>query len=71
MTTSLSHEIDTHGELAEIKRIYSAIEVSLSQKKSACLLITSGARGEGKTTIATGIAAIAARQNGRRILESL
>lgn len=68
MATSLSHKIDAHGEIAEMKRIYSAIEASLSQKKAACLLITSGARGEGKTTIATGIATIAARQNGKRIL---
>lgn len=68
MTISLSRKIGVHGEIAEIKRIYSSIETSLSPKKTACLLITSGARGEGKTTIATGIAAHAARQNGKRIL---
>jgi capsular exopolysaccharide synthesis family protein len=68
MVNSIGHKIAAFGEIAEIKRIYSAIETSLFKKKSACLLITSGDRGEGKTTIATGIAAYAARQNGRRIL---
>lgn len=68
MANSLGNKIDAYGELAEIKRIYSAIEAALLKKNSACLLITSGARGEGKTTIAKEIAAYASRQNGKRIL---
>ncbi len=68
MATSFNHKIDAYGEIAEIKRIYSAIEASLKKKNAACLMVTSGDRGEGKTTIATGIAAYAARQNGKRIL---
>ena len=68
MKTSFGNKIAAHGEIAEIKRIYSAIEASLSQKNPACLIVTSGTPGEGKTTIATGIAAYAARQNGERVL---
>lgn len=68
MENSLGNQIESYGEIAEIKRIYSAIEASLFNKNSACLMVTSGVRGEGKTTIATGIAAYAAKQNGKRVL---
>ncbi len=68
MQTSFSSKIAAHGEIAEIKRIYSAIEASLSQKEPACIVVTSGTAREGKTTVAAGIAAYAARQNGKPVL---
>lgn len=46
------------GRIAEMKRIYHSVESSVSY--SACLVVTSGARGEGKTTVAAGLAVAAA-----------
>ncbi|MBW1899882.1 MAG: CpsD/CapB family tyrosine-protein kinase [Deltaproteobacteria bacterium] len=68
MENSLNKKIALHGEIAEIKRIYSAIASSLLKKNPACLVITSAASGEGKTTVVAGLAAYAARQNNKRVL---
>jgi len=68
MENSLNKKVALHGEIAEIKRIYSAIESSLLKKNPACLVITSAVPGEGKTTVAAGLAAYAARQNNERVL---
>jgi Mrp family chromosome partitioning ATPase len=38
------------------------------KKNPTCLMITSAASGEGKTTVAAGLAAYAARQNNERVL---
>ena len=65
---SLSGRIALHGEIAEIKRIYSAIETSLKHQESSCLVITSSISGEGKTTMVAGLAAYAAKQPGERVL---
>jgi protein-tyrosine kinase len=65
---SLSGRIALHGEIAEIKRIYSAIETSLKHQETSCLVITSSISGEGKTTMVAGIAAYAAKQQGERVL---
>jgi Mrp family chromosome partitioning ATPase len=64
----LSGRIALHGEIAEIKRIYSAIETSLKHRESSCLVITSSIAGEGKTTMVAGLAAYAAKQPGERVL---
>lgn len=68
MKTELIKEMVQHGEIAEVKRIYSMIETTLAEKRSACLVITSGSQGEGKTTITAGLSAYAARQNKKRVL---
>ncbi|MFO7557653.1 MAG: hypothetical protein R6X10_02395, partial [Desulfobacterales bacterium] len=68
MKNSLNKKIALHGEIAEIKRIYSAIKSSLLKKNPACLVITSAVPREGKTIIAAGLAAYAARQNNERVL---
>lgn len=68
MENSLNKKIALHGEIAEIKRIYSAIKSSLLKKNPACLVITSAVPREGKTIIAAGLAAYAARQNNERVL---
>jgi Mrp family chromosome partitioning ATPase len=65
---SLSGKIALHGEIAEIKRIYSAIETSLQNQEGSCLVVTSGISGEGKTTMVAGIAAYAAKQQGKKVL---
>ena len=64
----LSRRIATHGEIAEIKRIYSSIETALRHEGSSCLVVTSSIAGEGKTTIVAGLAAYAAKQQGEKIL---
>jgi len=68
MENALNKKIALHGEIAEIKRIYSAIKSSLLKKTPVCLMITSAVSGEGKTTVAAGLAAYAARQNNGRVL---
>jgi len=64
----LSGKIALHGEIAEIKRIYSAIETSLQNQEASCLVVTSGISGEGKTTMVAGLAAYAAKRRGERVL---
>ena len=64
----LPGRIATHGEIAEIKRIYSSIETSLKHEGSSCLVVTSSIAGEGKTTIVAGLAAYAARLLGEKVL---
>lgn len=68
MNLSSVWEIDILAEITEMKRIYSVIENSLLKSNPACLVVTSGAPGEGKTTIVAGLAAIAARQRNKRVL---
>ena len=68
MNTSTAKHLHLLSEVSEMKRIYSAIENSLLKKKSLCLVITSSLPDEGKTTIATGFAAIAAEQPNLRVL---
>jgi len=68
MNTLTIKHIDFLSEISEMKRIYSAIENSLLKKNSLCLVITSALPDEGKTTIATGLAAIAADQHDLRVL---
>ncbi|MCK4816781.1 CpsD/CapB family tyrosine-protein kinase [bacterium] len=61
-------EIEVLVEIAEMKRIYSAIESRLPANEPACLLITSAASGEGKTTLLAGLFTIAARQAKKKVL---
>jgi Mrp family chromosome partitioning ATPase len=68
MNTSAATHLDFLPEISEMKRIYSVIENSLLKNNSLCLVVTSGLPDEGKTTIATGLAAIAAGQRNLRVL---
>jgi Mrp family chromosome partitioning ATPase len=58
--------IELLGRIAEIKRIYSVIDSSVTGP--ACIVVTSGAQGEGKSTLAAGLAIAAARREDRRVL---
>jgi Mrp family chromosome partitioning ATPase len=51
-----------------MKRIYGVVEAALLNQNSACCVLTSGFKGEGKTTMAAGIAVMAARQNDKKVL---
>jgi len=68
MNSSLAKEMELLAEIAEIKRIYSAIETSLLKSTPGCLVVTSSVPGEGKTIMVGGLAAIAARQGDKRVL---
>ena len=64
MTQIEKRRRQTLEQIAEVKRILSATEHALNHKKPATLLVTSAARGEGKSLFAAALAAAAA-QSGR------
>jgi len=68
MNPSFEKEIKVLAEITEMKRIYSVIEHSLLKSNPACLVVTSGAPGEGKTTMVAGLAAVAAYHDKKRVL---
>lgn len=68
MNSLLARQIEVLTEIAEIKRIYAAIETSVLESTPGCLVVTSSVPGEGKTTMVGGLAAIAARQGDKRVL---
>ena len=68
MNTSTAKHLDFLFEIGEMKRIYSVIEKSLLKNSPVCLVVTSGLPNEGKTTVATGLAAIAAGHHKLRVL---
>lgn len=55
-------------EITEMKRIYNALEASMPQSANVCIAVTSAAQGEGKTTMLAGLAALAAKETGKRVL---
>jgi protein-tyrosine kinase len=68
MNTSTTKHLDFLSEISEMKRIYSVIENSFSGNDAVCLVITSSLPDEGKTTIASGLAAIVAGRRNKRVL---
>ncbi len=55
-------------EIVEMKRVYSALEAAMQHRKNVCIAITSAEQGEGKTTMLVGLAALAAKENGKHVL---
>lgn len=68
MTQLFETEMDVLFEIAEMKRIYSAVESRLPAEGPSSLLITSAVSGEGKTTLLAGIFTIAASQAKKKVL---
>lgn len=66
MNSSNVNKIELLGRIAEMKRIYSVIESSISS--SGCVVVSSGAPGEGKSTLAAGLALAAAKRSGNKVL---
>jgi Mrp family chromosome partitioning ATPase len=56
MNPSLPKETKALVQIAEMYRIYSAINHSLLKSTPASLVVTSAERGEGKTTVVVGLA---------------
>jgi Mrp family chromosome partitioning ATPase len=55
-------------QIAEVKRILFATEHALNHKRPATLLVTSAAQGEGKTLLASALAATAANSGQYRVV---
>ena len=68
MNLSSVKDVRVLAEIAEMKRIYLVVKNCLIKSSPACLVVTSGSPGEGKTTVVAGIAGIAASQNNKRVL---
>jgi protein-tyrosine kinase len=68
MNTASARQVDFLSELIEMKRIYSVIEHSFIKDSTACMVVTSGVPGEGKTTVAAGLSAVAAGHRNLRVL---
>ena len=72
MKNKLSEKMNTLEKTIELKRIFSVIQSSLksSEKSSepACIVVTSGEKKEGKTTLCAGLALTAALHNGSNVL---
>jgi protein-tyrosine kinase len=68
MNTSPAQNVNLLSELIEMRRIYSLIEHSLFKDNAACMVVTSGVPGEGKTTVVAGLSAVAAEHRNLRVL---
>jgi len=55
-------------EIAEMKRAYSALEATWPEKKPVTIAVTSAEPGEGKTTMLAGLAALAGKESGKKVL---
>ena len=66
MSTLSVNDIETLAGVAELKRLYAGAAHSMPSEGSASLVVTSAVPREGKTTMAAVLAAISARQGGRR-----
>lgn len=68
MDLSPTTEIKVIGQIAEMKRIYSAIESLLPESGPACLVVSSASSGEGKTLFVGGLASFSARLKDQSVL---
>ena len=68
MKISRKSKIKALSEIAEMKRIYSAVEPVLVQTEPVCVLITSAVPAEGKTLVTAAMSTLAAQKLGKRVL---
>ena len=68
MAFSAKEQTELLGKIAEGKRIFSSLEDAFKKPESTCLLVTSAARGEGKSLAAAGLGVLAAHYTSRRVL---
>jgi protein-tyrosine kinase len=55
------------SQLAEVKRVFSIVQLGSRNVQAPCIMVTSARRGEGKTTTTALLAAGAAQAAGRRV----
>lgn len=60
--------LDAMGEIAEMRRAYTAIEKSFPDLGPRSIVVTSASVSEGKTLTAAGLATVATREGERRVL---
>jgi len=60
--------LDAMGEIAEMRRTYTAIEKSFPDRGPKSIVVTSASPSEGKTLTVAGLAAVAAREGEKRVL---
>ncbi len=68
MKAGLESMIETLTEIAEMKRIYAAVEPVLLRTEPVCILITSAMKAEGKTVITAALSILAAGKLEKRVL---
>ncbi len=68
MSKKNSNTPTTLKSSAETRRIYSVVFDQKRPLSPQTVLITSGWRGEGKTTLACNLAVLAAQENGKKVL---
>ena len=60
--------LDGLGDIAEMRRTYTAIETSFSEPGARTIVVSSADMSEGKTVTVAGLAAVAVRNSERRVL---
>lgn len=68
MNDACTPELKLLLEIAEMKRIYSAMEAAILKEVPKCIAVTSAVSGEGKTIMTAGLAALAAHEKKVRVL---
>jgi protein-tyrosine kinase len=68
MAFSAREQTELLGKIAEGKRIFSSLEDAFKKPEPTCLLVTSAARGEGKTLTAAGLGVLAAHYTSKSVL---
>lgn len=71
MSEGIAIDTTVLTEITEMKRLYSALEASMPKGRNGshvCIAVTSAEPGEGKTTLLAGLAALAAKETGKRVL---
>ncbi len=67
-TLPASVMIEAMGEIAEMRRIYTAIESGFFNSGPKSIVVSSAVMSEGKTLTAAGLAIAAARQSQKRVI---
>ncbi len=68
MGLSSSGKIEVMTEIAEAKRIYSALEHGLAGPQNGCVVVSSSSPGEGKSLTSAGMARLASCHGAKRVL---
>ena len=69
MSSAAQSALQIFTEIAETKRMWTAVEGDLPRNsQGACLVVTSAARGEGKSLVAAGFGILAARLSRKRVV---
>lgn len=68
MNDTCAPELKLLLEIAEMKRIYSALESAALKEVPKCIAVTSAVSGEGKTIMTAGLAALTACEKKMRVL---